>query len=263
MHNLVLSCFPGMDLLGLAFQAEGFCVVRGPDPIFGSLHDIRTFHPPAGRFDGLISGPPCQAFSRLAHIVRAKGQTPKPNLIPEFERVVAEARPTWFIMENVAAAPEPAVPGYITRSVLLNNRAVAVDGSLYGPEQNRERRFSFGTPDGLVLDLSPELALLENPAHERAVVATSSKEGALAKSQQELRDGSSRRLLRSASALPGQTPRRAIERCLELQGLPPDCLDGTPFTVAGKYLMVGNGVPIPTGRAIARAVRRALQEQTA
>lgn len=45
---LVLSMFPGADLFGMAFEAEGFCVVAGPDVIFG--RDIRNFHPPAGRF---------------------------------------------------------------------------------------------------------------------------------------------------------------------------------------------------------------------
>ena len=29
--ELVLSLFPGIDLLGRGFEAEGFCVVRGPD----------------------------------------------------------------------------------------------------------------------------------------------------------------------------------------------------------------------------------------
>ncbi|MDO8673082.1 MAG: hypothetical protein Q7O66_16865 [Dehalococcoidia bacterium] len=41
--GLVLSCFPGIGLLDMAFEREGYCVVRGPDVIFGSLHDIRAF----------------------------------------------------------------------------------------------------------------------------------------------------------------------------------------------------------------------------
>src|SRR6185503_20744824 len=104
---LVLSLFPGIGLLDMAFEEAGFCVVRGPDLLWGG--DVRAFHPPAGKFEGVIGGPPCQAFSRLVHIVRAKGQTPRPNLIPEYERVVAEAAPAWFLMENVPEAPEPVV----------------------------------------------------------------------------------------------------------------------------------------------------------
>lgn len=83
---LVLSLFPGIGLLDRAFEAEGFTVVRGPDVIWGG--DIREFHPPAGKFDGIIGGPPCQMFSSLARLIRANGHEPKfGNLIPEFERL--------------------------------------------------------------------------------------------------------------------------------------------------------------------------------
>lgn len=247
----MLSLFPGIGLLDRAFEEEGFCVVRGPDLLWGG--DVRRFHPPAGVFDGVIGGPPCQAFSRLVHIVKAKGQTPKPNLIPEYERVVSEARPLWFVMENVEAAPEPVVPGYGVSSSVLNNR-------WFGAEQKRERRFSFGLRDAapLALHYHEGIVALEHWNWERAVVASSSKEGALAKSRRELRGAISTRLERAASALPGQTPRRTIERCAELQGLPRDFLADAPFTAAGKYEVIGNGVPLPMGRAVARAVKRAM-----
>jgi DNA-binding XRE family transcriptional regulator len=52
---LILSLFPGIGLLDKAFEEEGYCVVRGPDPLWGG--DVRNFHPPAGRFDGIIGGP--------------------------------------------------------------------------------------------------------------------------------------------------------------------------------------------------------------
>jgi DNA (cytosine-5)-methyltransferase 1 len=254
---LVLSIFPGIGLLDMAFEAEGFCVVRGPDLLWGG--DVRGFHPPSGKFDGVIGGPPCQAFSRLVHIVRAKGQTPKPNLIPEFERIVTEAMPEWFVMENVPAAPEPFVHGYIVTSQQLNNRWFPSENDeLVGAEQNRIRRFSFGTGTLARLNVAPYLAVTENPSYERAVVATSSKEGALAKSQSELAGRVSARLARSASVLPGQSPRRSIERCAELQGLPRDFLRDAPFTASGKYQVIGNGVPLPMGRAVARAVRAAM-----
>lgn len=250
---LVLSLFPGIGLLDRAFEEEGFSVVRGPDVLWGG--DIRRFHVPAGRFDGVIGGPPCQAFSRLVHIVKAKGQTPKPNLIPEYERVVAEAAPCWFVMENVTAAPAPVVPLYPVESVLLNNRDL-------GGEQNRERRFSFGSRRAAKGRFSRALAeqmmaAPVNGAWSRAVVATSSKEGALAKSQEEIANGTSRRMKR-AGVLPGQQARRSIEECAELQGLPRDFLAGSPLTSAGKYLVIGNGVPLPMGRAVARAVRAAM-----
>lgn len=99
MNQLVLSLFPGIGLLDMAFEEEGFTVVRGPDVLWGG--DIRRFHPPAGKFDGVIGGPPCQAFSRLNRLVAHNGGSPSfGNLIPEFERCVREASPRWFVMEE-------------------------------------------------------------------------------------------------------------------------------------------------------------------
>src|SRR5713226_3268861 len=114
---LVLSLFPGIGLIDMAFEEEGFCVVRGPDLLWGG--DIRRFHPPAGKFDGVIGGPPCQAFSTLAALNHHLGNEPKfGNLIPEFERCVGEAEPEWFVMENVPGAPVPKVPGFWTHHEL-------------------------------------------------------------------------------------------------------------------------------------------------
>jgi DNA (cytosine-5)-methyltransferase 1 len=106
MKGLVLSLFPGIGLLDMAFEEAGFSVVRGPDLLWGG--DVRNFHVPAGRFDGVIGGPPCKRFSRLAHIVQANGYELAPDLIPEYERIVGEAAPSWFLMENVEAAPMPS-----------------------------------------------------------------------------------------------------------------------------------------------------------
>src|SRR5262245_18812589 len=87
---LILSVFPGLDMLGHAFEAEGFCVVRGPDVILGG--DIRRFHPPPGRFDGVIGGDPCQSHSSLANLVRAKGLEPKfGDFTAEYARIIEEA----------------------------------------------------------------------------------------------------------------------------------------------------------------------------
>lgn len=253
--SLILSLFPGIGLLDMAFEEEGFCVVRGPDLLWGG--DVRRFHPPAGRFDGVIGGPPCQAFSRLVHIVRAKGQTPKPNLIPEYERIVIEAAPRWFLMENVPDAPAPRPEKYDVISRTLSDHWV-------GGETSRQRVFSFGTLAAWqYARFDIETLALHRTDPERTVVAQSSKEGALAKSQGELRTGISRRLGREAGALPGQKPRRSFEECCRLQGLPTDFLSEAPFTAAGKYLVIGNGVPLAMGRAVAKAVKRAIEQREA
>lgn len=245
--GLVLSLFPGIGLLDMAFEEEGFCVVRGPDVLWGG--DIRRFHPPAGKFDGVIGGPPCQAFSRLRHLVAHVHGKRADNLIPEYERCVAASRPRWFLMENVEDAPEPRVDGYIVHRFVWNNRWC-------GAEQNRLRSFAFGSVDGK--RLHPEGVALLSPNVEPAVLASAGKRGFPVKI-----GGSGQPKKSHARAIKAGVSRRPFERSLELQGLPSDFLANAPFTIEGKCRVVGNGVPLPMGRAIARAVKQALAERAA
>lgn len=234
---LVLSLFPGIGLLDRAFEEEGFCVVRGPDLLWGG--DIRTFHPSAGKFDGVIGGPPCQAFSPLNQAGRMGLQALAPNLIPEFERVVGEAHPDWFVMENVEAAPIPAVSGYVVQPHIVNNRWC-------GGVQNRRRCFSFGTsfriqPAGVRLPISYE-ALMESE-YAPCVTANGTQW------EPRIKNGGRFRSDRSI---------KALVNYIRWQGLPTDFLADAPFTVEGKVRVVGNGVPLPMGRAVAKAVKQAM-----
>lgn len=245
---LVLSLFPGIGLLDKAFEEEGFCVVRGPDVLWGG--DVRRFHPPAGKFDGVIGGPPCQAFSRLAHMVRQNGLQPKfGNLIPEFERCVREAAPTWFLMENVPDAPTPDLAGpYHVHSFLLNNRQ-CVDEDGRPAKQNRVRRWSFGYR-GDRRPLMVKIELLENPIFERAALGGSDKREIPIKL-----GGSGKR----KTTLPFNAKSRlSLAGLCEKQGLPADFLDHFPFRTDAACKAIGNGVPLPMGRAIARAVKEAV-----
>lgn len=239
-RGLVLSLFPGVGLLDMAFEQEGFCVVRGPDLLWGG--DVRSFHPPAGKFDGVIGGPPCQAFSQANVMGHAGRQPLAADLIPEFQRCVTEAAPTWFLMENVRQSPLPVVPGYVVKAVLFNNRDA-------GGVQNRVRRFSFGTEDGRPLRV--QAVALQMAEYAPCVTAN----GAQWDSRSD----------RTARGLTDVRPRSRSDRSVRMlahyirwQGLPDNFLAGASFTVAGKVRAVGNGVPIPLGRAIARAVRCAL-----
>lgn len=226
--SLVLSLFPGIGLLDMAFEEEGFCVVRGPDLLWGG--DIRRFHPPAGKFDGVIGGPPCQLFSGLANFAYRWKVKPE-NLIPEFERVVTDARPDWFLMENVPGAPLPEVAGYAVTEQLLNNRWL-------GEEQDRLRRFSFGCR-GEARKLTVEVAPLESVAFARTVTAS---------------HGGGRP--RMAGTIESLSPAEALRR----QGLPADFFGHrSPLTKRGQLKVVAQGVPLPMGRAVAKAVKRALE----
>lgn len=210
--QLVLSLFPGIDLLGRGFEAEGFCVVRGPDVITGG--DIRNFHCLPGRFDGIIGGPPCQDFSSLNRNPSDEGL----ELLKEFLRVVEEARPEWFLIENVTRVPDVAVSVYTVQRFDLNAREC-------GLRQSRQRHFQFGSRSGLVL--VPERQKPTGPV-EKICLAS---------------EGSNKQ-------------RRGWGDFCELQGLPRD-FELKGWSVALRYRVVGNGVPVPMARVVARAIREA------
>ena len=241
--TLILSLFPGIGLLDRAFEAEfpDACLVRGPDLLWGG--DIHHFHPPSATFWGIIGGPPCKSFSFASAISRSRGSKPiHPNLIHEFERCINEAQPAWFVMENVRRAPIPSPPSYTVRSLLLNNRWL-------GEAQHRLRRFSFGTRTGRTLAI--EVALFEHPDWEYAVVGKAGGHLLLAGGKPKSRRVTERMLA---------AHHRPLARLCELQGLPPTFLDTMPFTKAAKREAIANGVPLPMGRAIARAVRNAMSD---
>jgi DNA (cytosine-5)-methyltransferase 1 len=242
--SLVLSLFPGIGLLDMAFEAEGFCVVRGPDLLWGG--DVHAFHPPAGRFDGVIGGPPCQRFSRLAHLVEHVYGPEKlaPDLIPEFVRCVVAAAPRWFLMENVEGAPVPVVPGYATTARMVNNRWC-------GGVQNRARRFSLGVR-GQVAPAWGVTGEAFEPAEKVPAVCASGSTWVPVRI-----GGSGKR----KGGISGDKSQRYLAQAIAAQGLPPEYEAHllAHFTVRGAVHAVGNGVPLPLGRAVARAVREWLE----
>lgn len=133
--ELVLSLFPGIDLLGRAFQRAGFCVVRGPDLILDER--IEDFHSPAGHFHGIIGGPPCQNYSKMN---RNRNPAEGDRLVGHFLRLVDEARPAWWLIENVPGVPTVRIAGYhVQRLDLLDSEC--------GGKQNRLRHIQFGSPE--------------------------------------------------------------------------------------------------------------------
>lgn len=218
-QQLVLSLFPGIGLLDRAFEEEGFCVVRGPDLLWGG--DVKRFHPPARKFAGVIGGPPCKGESNLVHLNGNVGHT----LRDEFMRVVYEAEPSWWLME--------AVKAHQSLSMSADHKVFKLNNRWLGHEQRRVRYFH------TKLDLAPyiDLAVFENIDFKHAVLAGHG--GAI---------GSIERGIAKYSL---------ADQC-RLQGLPETFTDQMPFTRQWKYEVIGNGVPLPMGRAIAKAVKAAI-----
>lgn len=222
--SLVLSLFPGIGLFDIAFEEEGFCVVRGPDLLWGG--DIHSFHPPAGVFDGVIGGPPCQCFSPIGNVNRARwgDDSVMPDLVPEFRRVVLEGRPRWWLMEN-----SPCCPGSG-----MKEHKLTMDTAWLGEEQNRRRCFW----SNLILHIDEPALVGVDAGTERTVSGQGSVDYQGSRSREKPRN---------------------LGDMLELQGFPRDLLAHVPLTQAEAKKAVGNGVPLPMGRAIAKAVKRAME----
>lgn len=139
-HKVILSLFPGIDLLGRAFEGQGFCVVRGPDLLWGG--DIRRFHPPRGAFWGFIAGSPCQDFSGLK---RDPGDYSQ-KMLEEFARCVTEAQPEWWLLENVARVPNCDIPGWSHQRLDINQAWYC--------DVSRLRHIQFGSKSGRVLSVT-------------------------------------------------------------------------------------------------------------
>ncbi len=247
MDRLVLSIFPGLGIMEAAFEAAGFTVLRGPDLLWGG--DIKSFYPPPNVFRGVIGGIPCQAHSALLSIMRAKGNRVAENMTPEFERVVAEACPQFWMSENIVRAPIPSVPGHTSSPVKLNGR-------WFGRPQNREHVFTFGWHGPDALKPRFRLAALESADYAYRVTSTTSgrpvkflKGG---KEKYTRADGT-----KSRGGELGRM-RLSVAECAELQGLPRTFFDKCPFTQDSLRKMLANAVPYYLALEVARGLARAL-----
>lgn len=148
LTSTVSSNFPGVNLtMGDVAKLTG--------------NDLRRSV--AEPIDGLIGGPPCQGFSLIG---LRDCSDPRRLLVDHFFRLVAELRPTFFVMENVVglvqgdskAVLENAMcrlpPDYVLAGPTI------LDASDFGVPTNRRRVFVVG-----VLADRADLPLLTPPAN--------------------------------------------------------------------------------------------------
>lgn len=179
----VVDLFCGTGGFSLGAHAAGLEVVRAIDidPILTStftsnfpsgnltLGDIAELtgndliRSVAEPIDGLIGGPPCQGFSLIG---RRDGSDPRRLLIDHFFRLVAEVRPTFFVMENVVGLMQgdsQAVLDDAMGRVPPNYKLVGpsvLDACDFGVPTNRRRVFVVG-----VLAERADLPTLTPPAN--------------------------------------------------------------------------------------------------
>lgn len=214
--NLLLSLFPGIGLLdrGFEFFYELFCVVRGPDLIFGG--DIRKFYAPPGLFTGIFGGSPCQDFSALR---RDAPTGLGDELLLEFGRVVYEGQPRWALIENVPQVPDLEIPGYISKRIPLSDAQC-------GGITIRIRHFQYFYRAG---DTWPRIE--RRSRHKARGV----------------------KYVPCALASGGAHRNGKWDEMLEKQGLPGD-FDIPPFKLSEKYRAIGNGVSQRVAKTIAGAI---------
>ena len=118
------------------------------------------------RPDLLIGGPPCTAFSKSGFWLDWKraGLDPDASLLQAYTRVLAEARPRYFVLENVYAltynnrASRPAFERLLREidDAGYHCRAKVLNAANYGVPQLRPRLFIVGAPKGKPLPEHPE-----------------------------------------------------------------------------------------------------------
>lgn len=215
--DLVLSTYSGIGLLDSGFSDNGFCVVQAPEKLLGG--DIRNFRAVPGKFSGVIGGSPCQDFS-VARRTPPTGEGLE--LLGHYVRIVQESDCDWFLLENVPAVPDVAIPGYTVQRFELSPLHL-------GYPQSRLRHFQFGSKRGLILNI--RRSLFTGERQPCAVASEGGKKG-----------------------------KRTFADFCELQGLPRD-FDLPDMHKVAKYRAVGNGVHKAVSAEIARAIAEALRAE--
>jgi DNA (cytosine-5)-methyltransferase 1 len=100
-----------------------------------------------GQVDGIFGGPPCQGFSVIG---RREPKDPRSLLVRHFFRLVREARPSFFVMENVRGLDSLDSRGLLRSALkLVEDRysilgPLVLDAAEFGAATKRQRLFLVG-----------------------------------------------------------------------------------------------------------------------
>lgn len=163
----LLDIFAGCGGLSLGAHQAGFSTALAvdQDPLLSSsfpinfpntkllLGDVRALdrdtvnlHVPDG-IDGVVGGPPCQAFSEMGR--RAPGD-PRRDLVLEFFRVVKAVEPKFFLFENVRGLTFPQNMGILYKGIASLPQhwrvlePTVLNAADFGAPTSRRRLFVFG-----------------------------------------------------------------------------------------------------------------------
>lgn len=200
----VVDLFCGGGGLSLGAHQAGFSVAAAidNDPILASsyaynfpdvtlvLEDVTKLDGESvcaaagGQVHGIVGGPPCQGFSAIG---RRNPDDPRRRLLDDFFRIVREARPVFFVMENVLGL------GYADAKYILDDGLRQTEGygtlgpvvwnaAEFGAATNRARLFVVGIHEDYGDPLRDEdLHVLKRPtASVRAAIVDLENASALA-----------------------------------------------------------------------------------
>jgi DNA (cytosine-5)-methyltransferase 1 len=199
----LISLYSGAGGLDYGFEAAGFdtgvcvefdhdcCVtLRANRPRWGvierSIFDVptgemlETCHARPGEVDLLIGGPPCQPFSKAGYWASgdsARLEDPRANTLSAYLRVLEEAKPRAFLLENVEglaySGKDEGLRHLIDGIERINRRTKSayrpvvqvLNAATFGVPQLRERVFVIAARDG-------ETFHFPQPTHGEAVEGT-------------------------------------------------------------------------------------------
>lgn len=172
----VLDLFAGAGGISQGFRQAGFRILGGldidPDAVAtyalnfpgaaaicgdirrrGIREQVREI---ARKADVIAGGPPCQAYSQVRNHSRLIDD-PRNSLYREFVRVVADAKPLAFLMENVTGMDQMGVRHQIADDLCLNGEYLVssqvVDAADFGVPQSRRRLLFMGVRKSLRIEV--------------------------------------------------------------------------------------------------------------